>query len=193
MTIGVQGVNIKQWMVDVNRFGTAIDSARVWGIIARDIDERFRLVENEIFTTEGGAGFHGRWPALSDKYRAWKEKHFPGRKIMVRTGRLKRALTKKGGEHIGFASKIASGWIVTLGADVETNEGFDYPEAHQKGTAAGGKVRRTVDPNRDASRAFIRVIHGEIVNQARGRTIFVDRITEALRQARLARWDIFRP
>lgn len=42
------------------------------------------------FATEGE--LVGGWPDLSPAYAAWKARHFPGRKIMERTGRLRESL-----------------------------------------------------------------------------------------------------
>jgi phage gpG-like protein len=36
-----------------------------------------------------------RWPALSEKYKIWKEKHFPGMPLLVRTGALKKSMTQE--------------------------------------------------------------------------------------------------
>lgn len=40
------------------------------------------------FDSEGG----GNWDPLSPRYAAWKQRHFPGRRIMVRTGALRDSL-----------------------------------------------------------------------------------------------------
>jgi hypothetical protein len=40
-----------------------------------------------------GAFFGSRWQALSPDYAAWKEIHFPGKKILSREGFLRRAAT----------------------------------------------------------------------------------------------------
>lgn len=37
-----------------------------------------------------------RWVPLSPDYATWKEKHFPGQPLLVRTGALKRSMTEKG-------------------------------------------------------------------------------------------------
>lgn len=41
------------------------------------------------FEGEGG----GQWSALSPRYAAWKQRRYPGRRIMVRTGELEASLT----------------------------------------------------------------------------------------------------
>lgn len=47
------------------------------------------------FATEGVAGLGAKWTPLEASYRAWKEKHWPGRPILVRTGGMKGALLNK--------------------------------------------------------------------------------------------------
>jgi phage gpG-like protein len=48
--------------------------------------------EKRQFDSEGEWG-SGRWSPLSPKYAAWKLRHFPGTKILERTGALKASLT----------------------------------------------------------------------------------------------------
>lgn len=56
-----------------------------------DIQDRFALEGQG--RTRGGLFARGRqWAPLSPAYRIWKEKHFPGRTILERTGRLKESL-----------------------------------------------------------------------------------------------------
>lgn len=64
------------------------------------VEAEFRKIEFEQFESEGGSGQSGKWPALSPKYKAWKERHFPGRKIMELTGRSKRSLVGRTGDSI---------------------------------------------------------------------------------------------
>lgn len=51
--------------------------------------EDFWEEEERIFDSEGPG-----WRALSPKYAEWKFKHFPGKRIMERTGALKASLTE---------------------------------------------------------------------------------------------------
>ena len=59
------------------------------------IDTEFTAFENRQFATEGAAG-GARWPALSPAYAKAKRRTHPVRKIMQRTGRLRRSLVNKG-------------------------------------------------------------------------------------------------
>lgn len=76
----------------------------------------------ENFESEGAAVGH-RWSPLSPAYAEWKAVHFPGRPILVRTGRLKKSLTARpmGIEHI-------TSEYVELGTDVP------YAQYHQRGS-----------------------------------------------------------
>ena len=44
----------------------------------------------------GGRFAGGRWAPLSPAYAAWKRRHFPGRTILVRTGRLRESVKWNG-------------------------------------------------------------------------------------------------
>ncbi len=58
------------------------------------VDVLFVKNEARLFSTEGASG-GGEWPALSPNYAAAKARTHPGRKIMQRTGRLRRSLTQR--------------------------------------------------------------------------------------------------
>lgn len=49
----------------------------------------------EQFATEGAAGRGHRWKPLSDPYARWKQRHWPGRPILVRTGGMKGAMLNR--------------------------------------------------------------------------------------------------
>jgi Phage virion morphogenesis family len=53
------------------------------------------------FDTEGAQGEHGRWQPLSDAYSKWKERHWPGRPILVRSGGMKGAMLNPAYVHVG--------------------------------------------------------------------------------------------
>ena len=87
----------------------------------------FPAMEKEVskqFDAEGGGPVAGKWPALSKAYAKWKRAHWPGRPILVRTGRLRRTLTTQG-----------EGAVRAVGDDVLTygTAGVPYATAHQMG------------------------------------------------------------
>lgn len=67
---------------------------REMGTVKDWIDTEFTAFEKRQFATEGAAGGQ-RWPALSPAYAKAKRRRFPGRKIMQRTGKLRKSLTNK--------------------------------------------------------------------------------------------------
>lgn len=50
----------------------------------------YRYVQQDFVLEGGGSG--ASWAELSPKYAAWKQRHFPGRGILVREGALKASL-----------------------------------------------------------------------------------------------------
>ncbi len=50
-----------------------------------------------------------KWAPLSEQYAQWKEKHFPGQPILVRTGTLRSSMTELGAEgNITIISKTGA-------------------------------------------------------------------------------------
>ena len=100
----------------------AQDMRPIWQILAED----FYQVEEEQFATEGG--FSGGWAELSERYKVWKEAHYPGRPILVLTGALREAIT----------SPNARGSIYDLQRDYMmvgvSREVLPYAVYHQTGT-----------------------------------------------------------
>lgn len=93
--------------------------------------------ERQQFDSEGG-GQTGSWAPLSEQYAAWKEKNFPGRKILDRTGTLREALTN--GTSV-FARREMSADNFVFGTS-----GVPYATFHQLGT-----VRMPARPEVDFS------------------------------------------
>jgi len=76
----------------------------------------------------GGKFVGGAWAALSPKYKVWKQQHFPGQPILVRTGALRQSLTWQGGQlGPGGVFTPMPGWVV-LGTSVP------WARFHQHGT-----------------------------------------------------------
>ncbi len=92
---------------------TAEAQAKVDGLlIAGKIDLRptlavigigYRKEVQQIFSKKQSREEGLRWPQLSDNpkgkgYKTWKEKHFPGKPLLVRTGKLLASMTQEGAE-----------------------------------------------------------------------------------------------
>jgi phage gpG-like protein len=91
---------------------------------------RFTTNNVKQFASEG-AHASGGWAPLSPAYAAWKARHYPGRKILARTGRLRRSLTRRpfGVERIEAQSMV-------IGSDVY------YGRFHQTGVPENNLPRR---------------------------------------------------
>jgi len=73
----------------IARFADGIADYRpIWPVIEDD----FYALEKRQFASEGAEG-GDQWADLSKEYGEWKEKHFPGKPILERTGDLMRSLT----------------------------------------------------------------------------------------------------
>jgi len=60
----------------------------------RDVDKMFARNMRRLFSTQGGSG-GPEWQALSPRYKAWKDRAFPGRKILSLRGKLRRSLASR--------------------------------------------------------------------------------------------------
>lgn len=67
----------------------ASDWRGAWPAVAARLRRQIR----EDFDSEGAGGRSGKWARLSKRYRRWKERHYPGRKILELTYRLRDSLT----------------------------------------------------------------------------------------------------
>lgn len=121
----------------VRQFGEALSDLRpYWPAVTVTVRE----ILSESFESEGQSGRGGRWPNLEPPYEAWKARHYPGRKILERTGELKASL-------IG-----GPGGRVTYGrTSMEVASDVPYGSFHQEGK--GQKKRSPWSPtDRDAFR-----------------------------------------
>lgn len=102
-----------------NRLDSLDDMRPLWPNVIAE----FYLIEQEQFDTEGAAGGSGKWPALSEPYKTWKEAHYPGEPILQRDHDLIESLT----------DPEASGAILRPGQD-ELVLGTSVPHAriHQR-------------------------------------------------------------
>ena len=124
----------------------AEDASPAWEAIANSLVR----AERRQFATEGGYASGGRAP-LSPAYAAWKARHYPGKPILERTGRLKASLTERplGVEVIRPHSAI-------LGSHVP------YGLHHQRG---GGRPppRRPVELPESIRREWVKIVQRWIV------------------------------
>lgn len=84
-----------------------------------------KAVEKQ-FAAEGGGANRGHFAPLSKAYAAQKEKDYPGRPILVRTGTMRDGLTK---ESSAYAQRAYSASQLAFGT-----MGVPYASFHQTGT-----------------------------------------------------------
>lgn len=129
------------------RFAEAASDARpAWEAMA----DRFAKAEARQFRSEGSYG-SGGWAPLSPRYAAWKQRHYPGRRILERTGDLKRSLTDR-----PFGIEVIEPGFMVLGSAVS------YGAYHQ----AGGPNlprRRPVELPESERREWVKILQRFIV------------------------------
>lgn len=119
----------------------------------REMARRFAPAEGRQFDSQGAYG-SGPWKPLSPEYAAWKERHYPGRKIMQRTGALKRDLTER-----PFGVEVIEPSHMVLG----TNR--SYAKYHQRGGSTPGRPpqRKLVDLPETERQEWVRILQRHIV------------------------------
>jgi len=171
----LKGVNVDKWEADFSRFQSEL-SYKAIKRAAKEIRYIFEKAEKELFETEGRSGRHSKWPPLSEKYKLWKDKNYPGRPILVLKGRLKKSLAQITPDTINTTSKFGDKWIINMGTTVE------YAEYHQKGirSGTGRKVRRPIDPSDEVARLMIRAVQREVTKAAKISGVFDNIYEDAL-------------
>lgn len=91
-----------------------------WRPFWPDFAAVFYVSEQARFASEG----FGAWPPLSDGYRRWKEKHYPGQKILSLSGALRESLTSKSGASAVYEEAAME---LTMGTTIH------YAKYHQYG------------------------------------------------------------
>jgi phage gpG-like protein len=105
----------------VRAFGLMASRVSDWRPFWPDIAAVFYIGESARFASEG----FGAWPPLSDGYRKWKQKHYPGQKILSLTGALRESLTSRTGASAVYQDEALQ---LTLGTATH------YAKYHQYGT-----------------------------------------------------------
>lgn len=121
--------------VALSRFGAAVhDFTGFW----RDVLAPFFFEQvQRAFDTEGAAT-GSRWARLSPAYATWKRRHFPGRKILERSGRLRRSLRWNTGRFsVGGRGNVGPEGIYRPFPDaLEVGTSVPYGIYHQQGARA---------------------------------------------------------
>jgi phage gpG-like protein len=89
------------------------------------IGKGYRKEVAMIFGHQQPRGDGMKWPQLSEKYAEWKEKHFPGKPLLVRTGTLRSSMTEEnaqGGINLIGKSSAVFGSSIRYGVYHDSNE-----------------------------------------------------------------------
>lgn len=101
------------------------DPKRFW----RGVDTVLSEEAAEAFKTEG-AGIGENWPPLDPRYARAKRRRFGRRKMLVATGASRRALTKRGRNHVAIARPSGFIWgerVGVMGFHQWPQPGAPYP------------------------------------------------------------------
>lgn len=91
-----------------------------WRPVWEELEQVFYQIEEQQFKEEGRSN---TWTPLSAGYARWKKVRYPGKKILERTGELRRSLTGRGGSPIRELTPDS----LTLGTSLP------YARYHQRG------------------------------------------------------------
>jgi len=150
VTLRASWNGIDQAVVRISRLRTRIEDMRpYWPLIA----EKFYKIEQRAFSSEGAVSRHGMWARLNARYKAWKDLHYPGRRVLTLRGSLRDTLTRAGHPQAIYEATPRS---LTLGSRVP------YAIYHQTGT---GKMpaRRPIDLSAREYAEIAREIHRLLV------------------------------
>lgn len=121
------------------------------------IQESFEEEERKQFETEGAYG-SGGWAPLTDRYRAWKEKKYPGMPILTLKGPLGDSLTDEFAP--GAVRRILPGMA-------EFGSSIAYGRAHQDGVPSRNlPARPPLEMLPGTKRRWTLIIRAEIMAQA---------------------------
>ena len=107
-----------------------------WGPTFADVVRLFQMHERQHFDTHGKSTGR-KFRKLSEPYRKWKEKNYPGRPILVLRGTLRTALVR-GGRGTDGIRKITSNSL-EVGIDPSSQTAV-YARAHSEGKRRGGTM-----------------------------------------------------
>lgn len=95
VTVTVSMPGVENVLVTLEKIDAKLEDLRtIWPAVIR----KFHELELRHFELGGGEGRHGSFAQLKPRYRAWKDRYFPARRILELTGELKKSLTTEEGE-----------------------------------------------------------------------------------------------
>ena len=129
----------------IRGFNRYVEDMKDFSPVFEQIADWFYSEEKRIFAHQGDPE---SFVPLSPQYKAWKDKHYPGKPIMQLRGRLIASLA---GQADGTVKKIGK-------MEAEYGTQVPYAHRHQMGTA-GMPKRKVVQLTEARKRAIARMIH----------------------------------
>ena len=136
-----------------------VQFSRAFGDAANKVNDLtlpFSLLANDFFTTmanvfeaEGAFEEREKWQELSPTYAAWKARHYPGKKILERTGRMLRSLTIRGSED--NILKIEP-------MELQIGTRVPYAIYHQTGTPRL-PMRKIIELTGEQKKRWVQIVH----------------------------------
>ncbi|MBT9144602.1 MAG: hypothetical protein DDT42_00444 [candidate division WS2 bacterium] len=115
---------------DIKDFTVPFKMIADGGTLGKRTIPGFYADQLKTFKKEGKHEGKPKWASLSPKYREWKKTHYPGKKILVRTGELKEATTTKTAKGSVFEQTKT---LLRMGVNLPVG-GWNLAMLHQKGT-----------------------------------------------------------
>ena len=125
--------------------GQVLNLSKPFGEMAQDF---YQSMVSE-FSAEGAHEGNKKWEDLSPAYRQWKQRHYPGKKILELTGRLKGSITTSGSPDSVLDVQYDS---LTVGTRVP------YAVHHQTGTPRM-PMRKIIDLTDLQARRWTQIMH----------------------------------
>ena len=152
LNIHMEVLGVEQFNRSFSRFGENLkDLRQLWPAVIVEL----RAIVKEQFAGRG-IGPSGQWQPLSEAYRKWKEKKFPGQPLLVRSGDTIKSLTTNTAHTINRPLPDS----LTFGTKL------NYPVFHQR----GGKrlPRRPIfDLNETQKERLVKAIQRRLVAAGR--------------------------
>ena len=117
--------NIEKWKKLAKLTAREFDAPETIRKVSIVLNRRFRLLARRSFESQGSSSGLA-WPQLSEPYRTWKAKKYPGKTILRRKDRMYRSFTTKR-FGVGFGSRTSAGFNYMYGSTVE------YAKYHHEG------------------------------------------------------------
>lgn len=133
-TLAVPGDRFAQIQRSLGRFSDGVKDLRP---AFEDIADDFNIVEQGQFNTTGRAE-SGGWAPLNPAYAEWKAKAFPGQPLLVRSGRMRAALTGRTADSVRVILPLE----LRMGVD---DAAVPWAKFHNSGTLGSFEQREKVE------------------------------------------------